>query len=67
MPEYSFTMEFAEEVARRFAAGDTISEIAGDTYNPSEDIEELLRVQIRRRERYCPASCTMCPAVPAAT
>ncbi len=47
MPEYSFTMEFAEEVARRFAAGDTISEIAGDTYNPSEDIEELLRVQIR--------------------
>lgn len=47
MPEYSFTREFVEEVARRFAAGDTIGEIADDTCNTPEDIEELLRVQIR--------------------
>lgn len=46
MPEYSFAMEFAEEVARRFAAGDAIGEIADDTCNTPEDIEELLRVQI---------------------
>lgn len=47
MPEYSFTREFAEEVARRFAAGDTIGEIADDTCNTPGDVEELLRVQIR--------------------
>ena len=47
MPEYSFTREFAEEGARRFAAGDTIGEIADDTCNTPGDVEELLRVQIR--------------------
>ena len=47
MPEYSFPREFAEEVARRFAAGDTIGEIADDTCNTPGDVEELLRVQIR--------------------
>ena len=47
MPEYSFTREFAEEVTRRFAAGDTIGEIADDTCNTPGDVEELLRVQIR--------------------
>lgn len=44
---YGFTREFTEEVARRFVGGDTVAEIADDTYNAAEDIEELLRQHIR--------------------
>lgn len=48
MLEYDFTPEFIDEVVHRFLIGEQISEIAGDTYNPVEDIEELLRQQMSK-------------------
>ena len=43
---YDFTPEFVDEVVHRFLIGEQITEIAGDTYNPVEDIEELLRQRL---------------------
>lgn len=43
MLEYDFTPKFIDEVVHRFLIGEQITEIADDTYNPIEDIEELIR------------------------
>lgn len=43
MLEYDFTPKFVDEVVHRFLIGEQIAEIADDTYNPVEDIEELIR------------------------
>lgn len=49
--EYDFTAKFIDEVVHRFLIGEQISEIADDTYNPVEDIEELLRQRMSETAR----------------
>lgn len=49
--EYDFTDKFIGEVVHRFLIGEQISEIADDTYNPVEDIEELLRQRMYKITR----------------
>ena len=51
MLEYDFTAKFIDEVVHRFLIGEQISEIADDTYNPVEDIEELLRQRMSETAR----------------
>lgn len=51
MLEYDFTAKFIDEVVHRFLIGAQISEIADDTYNPVEDIEELLRQRMSETAR----------------
>ena len=46
MLEYDFTAKFIDEVVHRFLIGEQIAEIADDTYNPVEDIEELIRKRL---------------------
>lgn len=47
---YGFTAAFCVEVLRRFASGDTIREIARDTYTNAADVEELIRTYVRLYE-----------------
>lgn len=49
--EYDFTAKFIDEVVHRFLIGEQISEIADGTYNPVEDIEELLRQRMSETAR----------------
>lgn len=51
MLEYDFTPEFIDEVVRRFLVGEQIADIADDTYNPAEDIEELIRQRLSKITR----------------
>ena len=51
MLEYDFTAKFIDEVVHRFLIGEQISEIADNTYNPVEDIEELLRKRMSETAR----------------
>ena len=46
MLEYDFTAKFIDEVVHRFLIGEQIAEIADDTYNPVEDIEEMIRKRL---------------------
>ena len=46
--EYDFTAKFIDEVVQRFLIGEQIAEIADDTYNPVEDIEELIRKRLSK-------------------
>lgn len=49
---YGFTATFYTEAIRRFASGDTIREIARDTYTNAADVEELIRTHVQRYEGY---------------
>lgn len=49
---YGFTAAFCAEVIRRFASGDTIREIARDTYTNAADVEALIRAHVRQYEDY---------------
>lgn len=51
MLEYDFTPKFIDEVVHRFLIGEQIAEIADDTYNPVEDIEELIRQRMSKITR----------------